>query len=661
MVLEWPVVDPAFLTYLQRVFHNPGCLHAAFDDVDTCVGILRGEFPNAVDEDLQDCAAQLLVWQENSSAACKRLRRQAADSVFCRLPCAQSFTVQQSYDRLSKTSVSFVIEMSTKKKQQKYKEEPSDARAQRFNAERRKYISLLSNLIKEADLPVVQVIAALDDTGTAWQHLFAARRSGTLKNRYKSWKPFRAWIEVHRGYLFPRHVKDIIDYMQHRVNEGCGKTIPLSFDIALQLFETVGRIPDDERLSRDPLWQGHVKSWSAELAEGSQPKQTAPMYTVAMLISLELLVVEETELLYKRALAWVILVMVWGSMRCDDMQAVLPERTTLSNFGLRLVLGKSKTTGPDKQQKEIMVHVLRTVSLTGEDWLGCGYNIWESDPFKYKRDYQVMMPNRDWTGVRRKFAPPSTVSTLIGKVLSQLLVPRKRGFKWEPAGHLLLLPDGLDGFFTGHSPRNFLTSVAAVLGFTKDMRAYLGRWSIGMTASEEKGCEQYHEDEALDALCAAAGLEGANPTRIRKRHVVMNGLSGRNCLGGVYPTMTLRDDDWFLLQEADADDIQALEAQVQQLPKPVREEEPVTGYDYFVTVSRRTGHRRLHLTGCFVKPSNCCEVRLLNQITSEAFDSTCRACKKKMLDQVGKATQAEDSSSTASSSSTDGSEPEEDM
>ena len=42
----------------------------------------------------------------------------------------------------------------------------------------------------------------------------------------------------------------------------------------------------------------------------------------------------------------------------------------------------------------------------------------------------------------------------------------------------LLLPDGLEQFFTGHSPRNFMTSVAAVLGFSKDQRAYLGRWTI---------------------------------------------------------------------------------------------------------------------------------------------------------------------------------------
>ena len=49
----------------------------------------------------------------------------------------------------------------------------------------------------------------------------------------------------------------------------------------------------------------------------------------------------------------------------------------------------------------------------------------------------------------------------------------------------MLLPDGLEAHFSGHRPRNFVTSVAAAIGFSRDERAYLGRWSMGMVASEE--------------------------------------------------------------------------------------------------------------------------------------------------------------------------------
>ena len=159
-------------------------------------------------------------------------------------------------------------------------------------------------------------------------------------------------------------LKDIVDYLQHRVDEGCGKSVPESFHISLSLLEHLGRIPEGERLSNEEIWRSHVKAWTAEVAADSPPTKPAEMYTVAMLISLELMVADDSQQLFSRALAWVVLVMIWGSMRCDDMQSALPHRSTLSNFGLRMVLGRTKTSGPDKIQKEVSAHVYRTVSLT---------------------------------------------------------------------------------------------------------------------------------------------------------------------------------------------------------------------------------------------------------------------------------------------------------
>ena len=53
-----------------------------------------------------------------------------------------------------------------------------------------------------------------------------------------------------------------------------------------------------------------------------------------------------------------------------------------------------------------------------------------------------------------------------------------------------------------------------------------------------------------------------------------------------------------------------------------------------------------------MKPSQCMEVRFLDEVQVDEFDSICRACKKKMLQESGKEI-GELSSSTASSSSTD--------
>jgi len=564
----WPDLDEGILSHLQRVFVTPLRLDDAFDNDEESALLLESEFPDILPEDMLDSVAALSQWKEEMTRPLKRARAEVVRGALFRLPLHGQLTVQEEFSRLTRTSAICILEMHVKQKQKRYREDPADARTKRFEAERRKYSNLLAQIITQAGLPIVELVRTLEDPRSGWLHLFAARRGNTLKNRYKVWRPFEQWLEWNRGYLFPKGVRDAIDYMQHRVDDGCGKTVPQSLHAAISLIEQLGRVPSDVRISEDPLWIGHIKSWAAELAEDAAPRKPAEMYTVAMLISLELTIVDEAEQLYTCALSWIVLCMVWGAMRCDDMQSALPHRSVLSNFGLRLVLGRSKTTGPDKPQKEVSVHVLRTTSLTGEDWLRVGFDIWSADPFNFKRDYMVMEPNKEWTGVKRKFLAPAGLSGAISKLLGGLAVPRRTALGWElmPAQHLL--PDGLESFFSGHSPRNFVTSVAAALGFSKDERAYLGRWSMGMVSSEEYvrtsrqvifkiqkavnrslvdgSGDPFHEDETTGKLCEFASASGANPNRIKKRHsVLVYGVPGGSpCLGGVYPTLQVLPDDW---------------------------------------------------------------------------------------------------------------------
>ena len=334
------------------------------------------------------------------------------------------------------------------------------------------------------------------------------------------------------------------------------------------------------------------------------------------------------------------------------------------------MLGKSKTTGPDKIQKEVSVHIFRTLSLTGEDWLRTGFELWLADPLNFRRDYLVMEPNKSWTGVKRRFLSPSGLSAAIGRLLGSLCCPRRSGAGWELMTAIHLLPDGLEAFFSGHSPRNYLTSVAAALGFHKDERAYLGRWSMGMVSSEEyvrtarqvvfkiqrtvnkalvEGCnEPFHEDENIDKLADFAAEAGANRNRIKKRHTVLTTWLGKTSFGGTYPTLEVLPEDWDPDVQEDAEDVMAEKVAAQVLKESMSK---ATETKYFVTVSRRVGLRRLHMSGCFVRPDRCCEVIHLNEVNQDDFDAICQACKKRMLAESGKEV-AELSSATASSSST---------
>ena len=149
----------------------------------------------------------------------------------------------------------------------------------------------------------------------------------------------------------------------------------------------------------------------------------------------------------------------------------------------------------------------------------------------------VMEPAGDLDGPKKRFMTVENLSSYIKMLLGQLKVPRRTAAGWELVPTLLLLPDGLESHFSGHSARNFMTSVAAVLGYGRDARAYLGRWAMGMTSSEEyvrtsrqvvlgiqRGVNkailegrdiEYFEDEAIEALAKTAEDRGFNPLRIR--------------------------------------------------------------------------------------------------------------------------------------------------
>ena len=388
MALDWPQLGQDYLVCFQKHFKSPLHLDAAFDTDLESAELVQAIFPDMVAEEVMDVVAVLVVWKESNVRSFKRARLQVVEQAMVVPLQTQGCSVQDAYKRLVQTNVVSLIEAHTKRRQKVLRLD-AESRSKRSDVERKKYTLLLSQVIMDAGLPVVSLIQTLDDPQQGWLHLFGTRRCNTLKNRFKAWRPFAVWLELHFGRKFPVQLKDIIDYMQHRIDEGCGKSVPESFHISLSLVEQLGRVPEGERLSDEQLWKSHVRAWAAELAADAPPVRPAEMYTVAMIISLELVVADDSQRGFARALAWVVLVMVWGSMRCDDVQSALPHRTTLSNYGLRMVLGKSKTSGPDKIQKEVSAHVYRTISLTGEDWLGIGYRIcflWP-EPVAFRRVY----------------------------------------------------------------------------------------------------------------------------------------------------------------------------------------------------------------------------------------------------------------------------------
>ena len=208
MALDWPEVGQDFLICFQKHFKSPLHLDAAFDlDLDAAE-LIQSIFPDMVAEEVMNQVAILMLWKDNNFRSSKRARLEVVErALYLPLQPAGS-SVQEVYKKLVQTNVVSLIEAHTKKRQKVFRQD-AESRSKRADAERKKYTLLLAQVIIDAELPVVSLIQTLDNPQQGWIHLFGTRRCNTLKNRYKAWRPFAVWLELHFGRKFPVQLKDV--------------------------------------------------------------------------------------------------------------------------------------------------------------------------------------------------------------------------------------------------------------------------------------------------------------------------------------------------------------------------------------------------------------------------------------------------------------------
>ena len=241
----------------------------------------------------------------------------------------------------------------------------------------------------------------------------------------------------------------------------------------------------------------------------------------------------------------------------------------------------------------------------------------------------------------------------------------KRG-NWVPNEELSLVPETLNLFWTGHSARHFATQAAAGIGISKERRDFLGRWSIGRVGSNAylhtsrqvvEGIQKeilaslqaesggYDEEELLEDIKNFAEKQGLIGYRIRRRHKVLP----------VNPT-----DPCFMVAEESEDEPDETPGQAQkQNEEAVASSNSSPGTEdlrpqYFVTISRRNGFRRLHMSGaCPVQSWKCLEMEEVSNLRVAAFDAVCLNCKRRIQCQEGEENSHAESESGDDSSSTD--------
>lgn len=535
--------------------------------------------------------------------------------------------------------------------------------------ERMRWAMTLSQFIVAAELPVVDMVRESEDQQKSWGRIFGSRRAKTLRNRASTWKRYYIWLLLNRARHWPVKIGDVVDYLEGRIEDGCGPAAPQGLMGALALLEVVGRVEERKKLSKDRTLLDCIKNMQMELQLVAPPKRPARPYLIGAIIGLELLVCSEDYCNYTRLIGWVMLLMCWMVLRADDVQWIDPARMHISGTEVRMILRRTKTTGPGRRAVEVPAYVARDASLAGEDWLGQGWNLFHSAAFQNDRDYFLPGPNKDWSGGAKKFLNLQNFNSYMRYVLSMVKKPLRGGLNakaWMESGEPLISGE-LTNFWSGHSGRHWLPTHAANVGIPKEQRDYLGRWQAGAQESNayvlsakqivtsiqrevnRAICEGHvglTEGELIEELKKYSEERGVHQRDGRWFHSMLRLENYKYGLKMEYPTlqMELEDDE---LEEMVAGWGQAVPlGEESKGSKEVPKEKP-----YWVSISRKTGFKRLHKKSCAcgVQYWTVSTYEELEHIPKTGVDAWCRVCFKAELDEQD----LDDSSTSGSSTSTE--------
>ena len=547
---------------------------------------------------------------------------------------------------------------------------PTGSKSDLEGAARERWLSVMVAYMEEAELPLVKVAKETSNPAEVMRRAFGARRMKTLRSRARSWAKVREWMIMFAGQPYPPDVSYMLEYLLFLVQEEVPKSRFQDTAAALAVLEDAGQVAGDMKISSMVPWVQGVRSRIAELEVNRTQVRKAPPPTVAMLLSLEVNMFNMEIPEYMRAMSWIILLCTWACLRLSDLEGLCPKRMMLGSRGLRGVLIRTKTTGPGKLVKETQIFVSRRISLSGHDWLQAGYELWDSYGHK-DRDYFVMSTDQNMNKPVRKYASVERVAIYVRQVLMELkAVVKPRFQQWRHKDETPMFDQTGILYWSGHSMRHFLPTVAAAVDIGKEQRDYVGRWHVNLHQSADyvhtsrqivlkvqeavnkaivEGAPGYDESELLEDYGCFLVTRGRMPADWIKHHAIWKKIDGSLHLGGTWPMIEVDFIDGALLEEPSQ--VQPPETINEGAAEAEREETADTA-PFFVTISRHTGFRRLHkIGGCNIQPWACHKVEYLARVVPGVADAACKTCQRKH----GKAFEEgpEESSTSGSSSSTE--------
>ena len=337
-----------------------------------------------------------------------------------------------------------------------------------------------------------------------------------------------------------------------------------------------------------------------------------------------------------------------------------PSSLELSQLGLKFILRRTKTSGPGKPVGELHGFVARDISLSGVDWLKLGLDLLDEEELRFQRDFFAIYYGKDWTDPGRDYLEPEGLATMLRTFLLTLPVVARRGSGLVLNQASMLISPEMASFWTGHSARHTLPSWAAAAGIAKEDRDYLGRWSYAKHGSQDyvlTSRQIVHrvqrqvcrfllegqpspglvEEELIERVKAFAVRVNAGPLTTARRHnVLVWSLNlGAWHVGGTFPRLEIGPV------------MVGMEDAPEQNESGPQGEDSLPEAPYFITISRKTHFRRLHVSkSCAVRQERCLVTQPIYNLTGDVADAICKLCKPKLKEGNQVSSSSESSSSS---------------
>ena len=642
-------------------------LAAAFDSYDEAVALVDSLGLYKLEHDATAtaiCAQQLMDWKDSVGARTASRRRRVVTGTEEGRVYLQSFHQKRTEKLVNSTLPSALAKAcvpevwKTRRHKKLDQATTPELRLAVEEKERSRWALQLLEYIKDAGLPLVEQAALSSNPEGAMYGAIGTLRARTLRARVRTWDKVSRWLWLVHSVSYPRHVGDVLDYLEDLKGQDCGKTVPAAMMSALMVIERVGGVVPEDRISEHPLLKSNLKALEASLrlGTGGTVVHKAPPFCLKMVIALELYICSDRPR-YKRGLAWVRLIKLWCCMRFDDTRGVRPSRLRMGPQGLRGVIERSKTTGADKKTGELPIFVARHAGFSGRDWLREGFETWQHSDLSSDRDYLLPLATPDFQGAVMRPAEYYDASAWGRQLLADLSLPVRglppRG-PWEEHFELSLFTTREAALhFTEHSERHFVPSIGAAILIEKGRRDYMGRWGVDsshqsndyvvsarkiITGVQQEICEalsndtkKYDEEDIYQEL--KDYLEARRVPEHQVRSTVSNLriplVGGEFGLRQPWPLVEFERPE-VLTQEMDDEivrDISQLQLEDLERPAEKRKRAGSSMCAFWFSISDKKGFKRLHRRqGCGTKPEDCHMYREIDTLDGIKVDAKCKHC-----------------------------------